>query len=115
MKIIVGGSRSFEDYQLLSRKMAGFTKPLKSVEVVSGGARVGADLLGQWWAESKLYKYYVFHPDRAGGKSAVAARNQEMVDFADAAVFFWDGESPGTKDCIGRARKKGIPVRVVRF
>lgn len=35
--------------------------------------------------------------------------------FADAALFFWDGKSSGTRHCIGAAKKKEIPWRVIYF
>jgi hypothetical protein len=38
-----------------------------------------------------------------------------MLSAADAAVFFWDGASPGTADAIRRAGEQGIPVEVVRY
>ena len=43
------------------------------------------------------------------GKSAGFIRNKEMVDIADAAIIFWDGDSKGTKDTIERVQNKGIP------
>ena len=42
-------------------------------------------------------------------------RNGQMVDAANLAVFFWDGESKGTADGIKKAGEKGIPVEVVRY
>jgi integron integrase len=38
-----------------------------------------------------------------------------MVAGCALAVFFWDGQSPGTADAIARARKVGVPVEVVRY
>jgi hypothetical protein len=48
------------------------------------------------------------------GKKAGPIRNQEMVDAgADLCLAFWDGNSSGTLDCIKKAVKAGIPVRIV--
>lgn len=48
---------------------------------------------------------------RAGGM----VRNGLMVTQADAAIFFWDGTSPGTAGCIELAKFKGIPIKVVNY
>ena len=42
------------------------------------------------------------------------ARNGQMVDAADLAVFFWNGASKWTADGIKKARTKGIPVEGVQ-
>lgn len=45
---------------------------------------------------------------------AGCARNQHMVDLgADVCIACPVGRSPGTRDCIRRARAAGIPVRPV--
>ena len=38
-----------------------------------------------------------------------------MANYADAAIVFWNGRSPGTKDMIYKAQKKGIPLRVIYY
>lgn len=65
-----------------------------------------------------MIRYEVFRADwDKHGKAAGPIRNQEMLDNgkADALVAFWDGKSPGTKDMIRRAKRKGIKVKVVYF
>lgn len=133
-KVIVGGTRDFDDYRLLAKTMDRLTEKFTDVLVLSGGQStfvrrvvkgkpaggfVGADALGERWASSKLYGILVFHADKdADGKNADAVRNQEMVDFCGPegfAAFFWDGKSPGTKDCIARCRKKGVRLKIVRY
>lgn len=46
------------------------------------------------------------------GKQAGPIRNREIVSQIDRLVAFWDGHSPGTRDCIDQAMKKKIPVFV---
>ena len=46
MKIIVAGSRTFDDYTLLKEKLDFFLKNQKDVVIVSGTAK-GADKLGE--------------------------------------------------------------------
>ena len=49
--IIIAGSRTFNDYDLLARKMDHLTQNLDEVEVVSGAAK-GADELGTMGART---------------------------------------------------------------
>ena len=45
--------------------------------------------------------------DWAQGRGAGHARNTIIVEQADRVVAFWDEESPGTRDTIGKARSQG--------
>jgi hypothetical protein len=46
-------------------------------------------------------------------RAAGVIRNQEMVDAgADVCFAFPTGEAKGTRDCIRRAEKAGIPVTI---
>lgn len=75
---------------------------------ISGNAR-GGDNLGARWSRERGIQVIEFpahwhlFDDAAGG-----IRNQRMVDEATAGVFLNAG-TPGTSDCIERARKAGIP------
>lgn len=51
-KVIVAGSRGFNDNELLSRKLDSILKNKTNVEIVSGGAK-GADCWGEWYADRK--------------------------------------------------------------
>lgn len=119
-KIIICGSRTFDDFALLCRKMNKLTSKITRPLIAVSGTAKGADLLGEKWFWELPFERRLlmkrFHPDwdRLGKKAGVI-RNQEMVDYADRLVAFWDGKSPGTKDCIERARKKGIKVKVIQY
>lgn len=115
MKIIVCGSRTFDDYALLSKMMNGLTRKFKEMVIVSGAAK-GADALGERWAFSRMITVKRFHPDwETYGKGAYSRRNQEMIDYADRLVAFHDGESPGTKQMIELARKKHMKCKVILY
>jgi hypothetical protein len=47
------------------------------------------------------------------GKSAGYIRNDEMAQYADMLIAFWDGTSKGTKHMIDLANKRGIKVVVI--
>lgn len=127
MRIIVGGSRTFCDFRLLERKLNRMTEGKQKVTVITGGQGgrqgpkgelIGADALAEWWAYLHHHTVEVYHADwKENGKSAGPIRNTEMIKNARAkrAIFFWDGQSPGTKDCIEKAKKAGLKVKVVMF
>ena len=85
------------------------------IVIISGAAR-GADTLGEKYAKERGYEIES-HPANWDlyGKSAGYKRNVEMVENADAAIFFWDGESRGTKHSINLSKEKGIPYRIIRY
>ncbi len=45
-------------------------------------------------------------------KVAGPRRNQHIVDLSNSLLFFWDGSSRGTKDCINRAKASGKEYQV---
>ena len=119
VNIIVAGSRSFDDYELLKEKCDYYLSDALAkgydIEIVSGTAK-GADKLGEQYAKERGYHIAYFHPDwKAYGKRAGYLRNQQMANFSDALICFWDGSSKGTKHMIDIARGKHIPVRTVIY
>lgn len=116
-KIIVAGGRKFDDYAVVDQWLSHLLKEksFEDVEIVSGGA-LGADSLGQRFAENNWIRVKIFRADWVKhGKSAGPIRNRAMAEYADALVAFWDGKSRGTADMIKVAKKKGLAVRVVRY
>lgn len=115
MKVIVAGSLTFEDYQLLKKTMDELVNGHDDVTVLSGTAD-GADKLGEQWAFSRCYTVRRFHPDwKRYGKAAGPIRNHLMVMEADTLVAFWDGKSRGTASIIRLARSNGLTVKIVAF
>jgi hypothetical protein len=129
-KILVCGSRTFANYQLLIDKLDLLTFWFDDVEVVHGGNRhkmvvdggvvyCGADYFAGLWAERNFYRQVIFEPDwKKHGKAAGPIRNREMVEHVGRGgycVSFWDGTSQGTRDCITQAKKGGLRVKVIRF
>lgn len=111
MKVIVAGSRTFTDYELL--KLTCDNIKTQITEIVSGGAR-GADKLGEQYAIERDYTIKQFPADwDRWGKSAGYKRNAEMAEYADALIAFWDGSSKGTKHMIDLAKKNNLKIKVV--
>jgi len=42
-------------------------------------------------------------------------RNSEIIKSADEVIAFWVNKTPGTKDAIDKAHKKGISVKVFSY
>lgn len=115
MRIIIAGTRTFDNYVLLKRKMDAITRGVKKVVVISGGGQ-GADKLGERWAYECGHSYEVYHASwEVLGKKAGPIRNSQMLDEGrpSAVVAFWDGKSPGTRDLLLKARALNLQVRVI--
>lgn len=113
-KVIIAGSRDFEDYPLLCWKLDQLlSRKIGQAEIVCGKAR-GADTLGEQYAKERGIPIRYFPADwRTLGKSAGYQRNIQMAQYADALIAFWDGQSKGTKHMVETAQEFGLDVRVV--
>ena len=82
-------------------------------EIVSGGA-VGVDSCAAEYAKKNGLKLTVFLPQyERYGRAAPIVRNQEIVDYADKIVAFWNGSSKGTLSVIKYAEKMGKPCEII--
>lgn len=114
-KVIIAGSRTFDNYELLKEKCNTLLSKRADIEIVSGAAR-GADKLGEQYANEHGYKLTHFHADwDTYGKGAGFKRNNQMALYADALIAFWDGKSRGTEMMIQLARGRNLLVRVVKY
>lgn len=130
-RLVVSGSRTFDDYDFLRKKLDHLTFWWEDVVLYVGDQRspverfrdgryswdyCGADWLALKWAEENWYERLLFVPDwDRHGKAAGPIRNRDMLEKAGGNAFFvafWDGKSPGTKDCITQARKLLKPGRI---
>lgn len=115
MRVIIAGGRKFNDYPLLKNKMDELLINETDIEIVSGKA-MGADTLGELYANANGYNIKEFPALwEQYGKSAGYKRNEQMAEYADMLVAFWDGESKGTKHMIDIAKNKGLRVEVVKY
>ena len=113
MNLAIVGGRDFNDSALFAESVAPFMD--KITTVVSGGAS-GADTMAKSFANDNLIPYVVFLPDWTKyGRAAGPMRNRQIVDASDALLAFWDGVSKGTKSSINYAKKRGIPVTIIRY
>ena len=84
-------------------------------EIVSGGAK-GIDSCAAEYANKNGIKFTLFLPDYTRyKKGAPLKRNEEIANYADECLAFWDGESRGTKYTVDLFLKKGKKVIVVQI
>lgn len=131
LRIIIAGSRDFDDYDLAFETLLDFWNHLDKypfirlfgdqVKIISGRAR-GADRIGEYLGEKFGLEVIGFPADWDGlGKRAGYVRNAEMAKYAmtdgsyGVLIAFWDGKSKGTKHMIDLAEKNGLEVHIVRF
>jgi len=117
MSVIIAGGRSFNNLKLLADKMGIFTQGHSNIEVISGTCR-GADKLGEAWAKTLDIPVQQYPADWDGyGKRAGWIRNNQMADVATHVVVFWNGQvaHSGSFMMIDIARKRGLPLRIVRY
>lgn len=125
IRIIIAGSRSFDNYDKLCKEVDEFISmqmffagigiyESKEVEIVSGGAR-GADKLGERYAKEHNLRLKIFPADwDKYGKRAGYIRNTEMAEYANCLIAFWDGKSKGTAHMIDLAPKYDLMTAIIK-
>ena len=122
LRVIVAGSRMFNDYDLLKNVLSDFVKHhgTERITIISGGA-AGADQLGERYARENKILFKVFPAQwNIHGKRAGYLRNLQMMNYAievgnSYLIAFWDGKSKGTKHMIDNAKKNGMTVNIITF
>lgn len=119
--LLVAGTRTFNDYDLLFSEIKRLTSRYNNdICIVSGGAR-GADALAKRYAEDNGLEYIEFKAEwDKYGKSAGPIRNKKMHEFISkfdvrGCVLFWDGKSKGTQYNIELSKKYNNPLRVIIY
>ena len=109
MKLAIIGSRSISNIDI-ERHIH-----FEVTEIVSGGAK-GVDSLAKKYAMEHNIKYTEILPDYSHYKKcAPLKRNEEIANYANIALIFWDGTSKGTKytiNCFKRLNKEVILIFV---
>ena len=128
MRIIIAGSRDFNDVEMLNKEVLKVLNILylesnnklrrKDIEMISGTAN-GADKLGESFAKHYNIKLTLFPADwNKYGKSAGYKRNKQMSLYAKenngVLIAFWNGTSKGTKLMIDIAKEDALQVFVIK-
>jgi len=116
MKLIVAGSRDFNDYDMLTIAVRNFITAHPDIDTIVSGTARGADQLGERYAkDNNLSIDYCPADWNKYGKSAGYRRNEYMAQHADACICFWDGQSRGTTHMINLAKEYKLATLVVKF
>lgn len=128
-RVIIAGSRYFNDYGLLCRVCDRILKNKQAANeeiIIISGHCYGADLLGELYAKERKYSCEIYPARWAErGKKAGPERNKLMASKADALIAFWNRRSRGTEGMIELAREEAkarqkantgdLAIRVVMY
>lgn len=109
MKIAIVGSRNADEscYDLILQNL-----PNECSEIVSGGAE-GIDALAKRAAQELGLGYKVFLPEyEKYGKAAPIKRNDQIIEYSDLVLVFWDFASKGTQYTVNECIKRNIPFKI---
>jgi hypothetical protein len=110
MKIIIAGSRTITDYDLVKSTIEKSGWLPKITVIISGGAR-GVDTLALKFAKEHNITTVKFLADwKKHGKSAGYIRNKEMADYADRLIALHWNFSKGTNHMIDTMLKSNKKV-----
>jgi hypothetical protein len=102
---------------ICSGTLYGFLKQKRLTigEIVSGGER-GADALAKRYAEEYGHAYKEFPADReTHGNRAGFLRNEQIIQYSDCCIAFWDGKSRGTKLTIDLCKRYNKPCYICYY
>lgn len=109
MRVLVCGSRKWEDYDAIEKRL----KLLSKHTVIIEGEAPGADRMARRIAQrlGMVVAPFPAHWDEFG-PAAGPIRNQQMLDEGkpNLVLAFGLPGGTGTKDMVARARNAGIPV-----
>jgi hypothetical protein len=114
MKVLVTGSRDWDDRSLLFSTLDGYRSTID--EIIEGCAR-GADQMAEEWARLHHVSLHHFPADwKRIGRAAGPVRNREMLAHHPDLViaFHHDLESSkGTADMVRIAKLSGVDVILI--
>jgi hypothetical protein len=126
----VTGGRDYENQFRVFTEINEFRKTHIGVTTIVTGDARGSDWCAREYAKTNKLKLDEKKADwsdmsdpcvkkinkHGGYYNALAGfkRNEVIAGSIDFLLCFWDGRSPGTRDMIDRATKKGVPVLVVK-
>ena len=120
--VIITGTRAFNDYELLKEKCDIFLSTLlggsdsdDEITIITGDDGNAEELAQQYAAENE-YPVVVYPLDvDKYGPIAGTIRDAAMVDVANCAICFWNGNSKGVKTTITLCKQKDITCEVIKY
>ncbi len=107
-RIIVTGSRCFDDYPILSKRLDELLSQETEILLLCGDDG-GTDELVHRYCREQGIEFETFTTDwGAYQQAALFVRNKHMLFGANTCILFWDGESRGTKLLQDQAKKMDV-------
>ena len=101
--LIVAGSRTFNDYEILSNKLDALLINQTEVTIVSGNST-----LAKHYAKVHNYPFKVFNTNEQRHRFISQFRHR-------GCVCFWDGSSKGAQHNFKLAEQFKTPLRICKF
>lgn len=98
MKLLVTGSRKFDNYEALKKAIEEvILLQNKNITILLHGGATGADTLAQYWAEENQIPTQIIKPDyeKHSNKIAPLIRNKELVKLADCTLALYANNRTG--------------------
>lgn len=98
MKLLITGSRNFDDYNALKQTIEAIQKLQgEKITMLLHGGAIGADSLAQIWADENKVSTQIIKPDykKYSGKIAPLMRNKELVKQTDCTLAFYTKNRTG--------------------
>ncbi len=119
MKILICGSRDFDNYSFLETKLNAIFSRFGTEKIVIQGGAKGADQLAELYCKNYQINY-ICVPAKWNkfGKLAGYQRNIEMINMLscnDLVVAFQVNDSKGTQHTIDNAKKRNIKTIVFKL
>lgn len=110
--VIVAGSRSITEYDVVDRAITLSIPMIDPITKIISGAARGVDKLGEQWAKRNNFpiKRFPADWDSNPGKTGGIIRNGQMARYSDTLIAIWDGKSSGTVNMIEQASARNLRV-----
>lgn len=98
--VIIAGTRTFNDYNLVCKVMNVIRSKYANINIVSNN-EPGANKCGLLYALKNKIPYTIYEPDgRNCDRDAKSAMRERMTKASQVLVLFWDRESSESEDML---------------
>lgn len=114
MKVIVAGSRTITNYNLVKNAIDEARQTGLNITTIIDGTARGVDSLASRYAvEHGIDNIRMAADWKRFGKVAGRKRNELMAENGDALIAIWDGTSTGTKHMLECAKARNLQIVTV--
>lgn len=113
IRLLISGSKSFVNKEKIYQILNMF-REIDNIHIITGGSK-GTEEIAEEFADEYQLELTSIKPDwEENGNFAGYIRNEDLINLEpDFLVTFWDGDSPGTKDLIKKAKDMKIKTLII--